>query len=85
MRYLLSIILLLASALGQSNLAHKCGFATMPHAETHVTRSGDRDIPQFDESLLDESMVSPKGHFRVHFTRTGEHAVANAGDRKSVV
>ncbi|MBC8374404.1 MAG: T9SS type A sorting domain-containing protein [FCB group bacterium] len=80
MRYLLSIILLVSGAWGQSNLAHKCGFATIPHAETHVTRSGDRDIPQFDESLLDESIVSPDGHFRVHFTRTGDHAVANAGD-----
>ncbi len=51
----------------------------IPHAETHITRSGDRDIPQFDESLLDESIVSPHGHFRIHFTRNGEHAVANAG------
>ena len=79
MRYLLTIILLLSSALGQAELAYKCGFASIPHAETHVTRSGDRDIPQFDESLLDESIVSPAGHFRVHFTRTGENAVANEG------
>jgi len=78
MRYLLSIILVFSGALAQSSIAHKCGFATIPHAGTHVTRSGDRDIPQFDESLLDESFVSPDGHFRVHFTRTGTHAVANA-------
>ena len=79
MRYLLTIILMLSNAFGQANLAHKCGFTSIPHAETHVTRSGDRDIPQFDELLLDESIVSPNGHFRVHFTRTGEDAVPNAG------
>ncbi len=79
MRSFLTIILLLSSTLGQADLAHKCGFASIPHAETHVTRSGDRDIPQFDESLLDESIVSPAGHFRVHFTRTGENAVPNEG------
>ena len=79
MRYLLTSVLLLSSALGQADLASKCGFTSIPHAETHVTRSGDRDIPQFDESLLDESIVSPAGHFRVHFTRTGNHAVADEG------
>ena len=79
MRYLLTIILLASGAWGQANLAHKCGFTMIPHAETHITRSGDRDIPQFDESLLDESIVSPHGHFRIHFTRTGENAVVNAG------
>lgn len=70
---------MLASASGQTDLAHKCGFASIPHAETHVTRSGDRDIPQFDETLLDESIVSPHGHFRIHFTRTGTNAVASEG------
>ncbi|MBT3229766.1 MAG: T9SS type A sorting domain-containing protein [Candidatus Marinimicrobia bacterium] len=79
MRYLLTSILLVTGAWGQTKLAHKCGFTMMPHAETHITRSGDRDIPNFDETLLDESIVSPDGHFRIHFTRTGENAVANTG------
>jgi len=51
----------------------------IPHADTHVTRSGDRDIPDFDESLLDESIVSPGGNFRIHFTRSGSHAVSGSG------
>ncbi|MCF7826487.1 MAG: T9SS type A sorting domain-containing protein [Candidatus Marinimicrobia bacterium] len=80
MQHFLASLLLISIVWGQSNPAQKCGFATMPQAETHVTRSGDRDIPQFDETLLDESIVSPKGYFRIHFTRTGENAVENTGD-----
>jgi len=78
MRYLLIITLMIASVWGQVFQAQKCGFTTLPHAETHVLRSGGRDIPQFDESVLDESIVSPAGHFRIHFTRTGTHAVTGA-------
>ncbi len=77
MRYLLTVTLLISGVWGQTKLAQKCGFTMIPHAETHITRSGDRDIPQFDESLLDESIVSPDGFFRIHFTRTGENAVVN--------
>ncbi len=80
MRYFLTILLLISSAWGQAQLAFKCGFTNIPHAETIITRSGDRDIPQIDESLLDESIVSPAGHFRVHFTQSGEHAVANSAN-----
>ena len=76
----LSITLLLVTSLwGQLQPASKCGFAISPHAVIHETRSGERDIPQFDEALLDESIVSPAGHFRVHFTRSGTHAVADGG------
>lgn len=75
----LSITLLLVTSLwGQLQPTSKCGFATSPHAVIHETRSGDRDIPQFDETLLDESIVSPAGHFRIHFTRSGSDAVFDA-------
>jgi len=80
MRILLTTILLITGVWGQSHLAQKCGLTMIPHGETRVTRSGDRDIPQFDETLLDESVVSPEGHFRIHFTRTGDHAVVSAND-----
>ncbi len=79
MRYLLLIIFMVTGVWGQNNPANKCGFTTLPHAETRSTRSGDRDIPEFDEFLLDESIVSPHGHFRVHFTRSGDHAVEDPG------
>lgn len=65
-------------AWGQTPLAQKCGFTAIPYGATQELRSGGRDIPQFDESLLDESIVSPKGYFRIHFTRTGDHMVAGA-------
>ena len=78
MRYFLSILLTLIPLIGFSQDAHKCGFSEGGFAETRVTRSGDRDIPQFDETLLDESIVSPLGHFRIHFTRSGDNAVGGS-------
>jgi len=75
----ITFTLLLTMGFGQNEPARKCGFAHLPHAETRVTRSGDRDIPQFDETLLDESYVSPAGYFRVHFTRNGPDSVLNSG------
>lgn len=78
MRHILTFILLSSTIWAQVLPAHKCGFAQGNQELTHVTRSGDRDIPNFDESLLDESIVSPQGYFRIHYTRSGDHAVASS-------
>ena len=78
MQLLLLLLLLSADISAQDVVrAQKCGFANGTAFVTQITRNGDRDIPQFDESLLDESMVSPSGNFRIHFTRSGSHAVAD--------
>ncbi len=75
MRILLLSALLIQTLWGQSEPAHKCGFMMGGMQETQVTRAGERDIPQFDETLLNESIVSPAGHFRIHFTHSGTNAV----------
>ncbi|MCF7807257.1 MAG: T9SS type A sorting domain-containing protein [Candidatus Marinimicrobia bacterium] len=69
-RLILSI-LLAGMAFGQAGSAIKCGFHESKQTETLAKVSADRG---FD--YLDESALSPDGHFRIHFTRSGVHAVS---------
>ncbi len=70
MRYLLAILTLASSLLGQSHPANKCGFASHGMALARMASPLSRDL-----DFLDESTLSPSGNFRIHFTRTGDHAV----------
>ncbi len=70
MRYILLFLLLLPSLWGQSIRAHKCGFADQGMSLNRVNSLLDRNL-----DFLDESIISPSGEFRIHFTRTGDHAV----------
>lgn len=75
MRFLLLFVLIISNVGGQITPAHKCGFAQHPRPRIAAKSTAGRD---FD--YLDESIVSPSGHFRIHFTRSGTHAVLNSGD-----
>ncbi len=71
MRYILILTLTLSQLLGQPGSDHKCGFGN------HSTSFQKRSAPQARGlDFLDESVVSPSGEFRIHFTRSGSHAVA---------
>ncbi|NQV15385.1 T9SS type A sorting domain-containing protein [bacterium] len=73
MRHLLLIALAFASLPAQDTPAVKCGFAEQATLINKTSSPQSRDL-----DFLEESVISPSGIFRVHFTRTGYHAVLGA-------
>ncbi len=73
MRFIVLILLLLTRLGAQSLPAQKCGFADQALSLMKTTAPQSRDL-----EFLDESVLSPRGIFRIHFTRSGTHAVAGA-------
>lgn len=70
----LAIVMLIASTVfGQTDTAIKCGFHEQKQTLKVASVSSDRE---FD--YLDEYILSPEGHFKIHFTRSGVHAVTGA-------
>jgi len=72
-RSLLLLTLLSTLLAAQSAPAVKCGFSPHHQGEQLARLTSDRD---FD--YLEESVLSPQGHFRIHFTRSGDHAVTGS-------
>lgn len=75
LRTLLILTMLMSVVLAQHEPNIKCGFSEQRHGERLARVMSDRE---FD--YLDESIVSPSGYFRIHFTRNGVHSVLNAAD-----
>jgi hypothetical protein len=69
----LLLILLVSNLLGQEIKAIKCGFTHRPPAKISAKTIVGRG---FD--YLEESVLSPSEHFRIHFTRSDIHAVVGA-------
>jgi len=73
MRLVLIGVLLVSSLWSQQIRAHKCGFAELGMDAPRSSDPASRDL-----DYLDESILSPDGAFRIHFTRTGTDAVTGA-------
>ncbi|MCF7824355.1 MAG: T9SS type A sorting domain-containing protein [Candidatus Marinimicrobia bacterium] len=73
MRFSVLFLLVLSTLWAQEVAAHKCGFAVQRGERMAAKSVSDRN---FD--YLDESILSPSGNFRIHFTRTGVHAVSGS-------
>ncbi len=69
----LSLIFSLTNLLGQEVRARKCGFVDHEILQSKLASPQARDL-----DFLDESILSPSGQFRIHFTRTGTDAVVGA-------
>lgn len=67
---LLILIILVPNLWSQEIRAHKCGFGD---PELRLSKRASPQLRNLD--FLDESILSPSGEFRIHFTRTGSHAV----------
>jgi len=65
--------ILATQVLAQFHPAQKCGLGSSGPALLKSSKILSRDL-----DFLDESIVSPSGHFRIHFTRTGTHAVVGS-------
>ncbi|NQV29277.1 MAG: T9SS type A sorting domain-containing protein [Candidatus Marinimicrobia bacterium] len=73
MRIAVLILLLFPEIWAQTQPALKCGFADHDLSLMKVWSPQTRDL-----DFLDESVLSPRGVFRIHFTRSGTHAVSGA-------
>jgi len=69
-RILLLYLLVFSNLMGQVVPAHKCGFTQVKRPTIAAKSAAGRG---FD--YLDESVLSPSGNFRIHFTRIGVNAV----------
>ncbi len=69
----LALLFSFSSLSGQHIRAQKCGFGELGLSLSKQSGPQNRDL-----DFLDESIVSPSGEFRIHFTRTGTHAVVGA-------
>ena len=71
MRFIVLIVLLYSGLWAQSQPALKCGFSDQHLSLMKAASPQTRDL-----DFLDESVLSPRGIFRIHFTRSGTHAVS---------
>jgi hypothetical protein len=69
------MLLLFGSILGETIPAEKCGMGHLDHVMGKRSDTQSRDL-----DFLDESYVSESGQFRIHYTRSGSHAVLGSGD-----